>query len=445
MWREGVSIVVKQSLSLLIVSDGYNPSMRLLIVTHGSRGDVQPYVALGCALKAAGHEVTIATNSTFATLVGDNRLNFAECGGDVRELVNTPEAKRWMGSGKNPIAFVRGFRALIEPNLHQWTKLVLQAAQANKAEAIIGSATGLFSAYSVAEALELPYIHAWLQPAHPTHMYPSPLIPFTLSLGPLYNYLSYPLFNEVFWQAFKPTFNQLRKDIFNLPPIARIIHPRNQQPVIYGFSPAVLPTCANWPAWVKVSGYWFLDSDGWQPPAELEEFLADGPPPICIGFGSLSESDPGRITDAALEALRKTKRRAVLLSGWGGLTTSATDKDIIVIDEAPHAWLFPRCHAVVHHCGAGTSAAVMRAGVPGIPVPFFADQPFWAHRAYQMGVSTRAIKRIRFDARTFADAIQSSDDPRLRQCANSLGIRIQSEHGVNSAAAMITEHLNSLA
>jgi UDP:flavonoid glycosyltransferase YjiC (YdhE family) len=422
--------------------------MRLLIVTQGSRGDVQPYIALGRALVQTGHEVMLATNSVFQPLIAEQGLQFAEHGGDVMEVINSAQAKQWVESGRNPLTFVKGFRDFFKGAMEKSTEQVLRAAEEMHAEAIIGSGTGLYSAYSVAEALGIPYVHAFLQPVHPTTLYPMPMIPVTLRLGPIYNYLSYVACGQLFWQAMHPTFNDIRKRRFNLPPLSLVFGPlvdfnTKRQLVVYGFSSSVLPRPDSWPAWVHVTGYWFLNAGDWTAPAKLQSFLSEGPPPICIGFGSMPTRDPRRETELVLQALKISKQRGLLLSGWGGLSDADLGRNVLMIDQAPHAWLLPQCSAMVHHCGAGTTAAVFRSGVPGIPVPFFADQPFWGDRGYRLGVATRPILHRELSAESLAQAFLAAAHQDLRENASRLGVRIEAEQGATNAARIITEHLTS--
>jgi sterol 3beta-glucosyltransferase len=421
--------------------------MRLLIVSHGSRGDVQPYIALGRALAAAGHDVVLGTHKVFEAFIKENGLRFVEAGGDVLEQINRPEAKQWIESETNLLRFVKGFRELMGPELRQSTEQVLAACRAESFDAIIGSGTGFYSAFSVADALKIPYIHAFLQPVHPTGAYPAPLFPPTIPLGPIYNYLTFIAFGQLFWNAVESIVNGIRRDLFDLPPISRLFGPisaMKKQLVLYGFSPKVLPPSANWPPHVHVTGYWFLDTNEWSAPSALEQFLAAGAPPVCIGFGSMSDNDSQSRTQSILAALEKTNDRAILVAGWGGLTQVQNDDRLFAIDQAPHHWLFPRCAAIVNHAGAGTTAAVFRSGIPGIPVPFFADQPFWANRAHHLGVATRPIQRRQLTADALTQSIIAARSRELHARARRLGAQIEQEHGAEKAATLITNYLNHL-
>jgi sterol 3beta-glucosyltransferase len=211
--------------------------------------------------------------------------------------------------------------------------------------------------------------------------------------------------------------------------------------VLYGFSPAVIPPPPDWGSEIHVTGYWFLDPpDDWTPPPGLEEFLQAGPPPVYIGFGSMSSRNPGEAARQVLEALARTRQRAVIFSGWGGLQPADLPSSAIAIDPVPFSWLFPRCAAVVHHGGAGTTAAGLRAGVPSVVIPFFADQPFWGRRVAELGVGPAPIPRKKLTAERLARAIETAmGDRDMRRRAADLGAKIRTEDGIGRAVAVVAE------
>jgi UDP:flavonoid glycosyltransferase YjiC (YdhE family) len=190
-----------------------------------------------------------------------------------------------------------------------------------------------------------------------------------------------------------------------------------------------------------VTGYWFLDpAADWTPPSALVEFLATGPPPVYVGFGSMGNQSPEETADLVVQALLQAGQRGIILSGWSGLRTAEKPDSVFMLDSAPFSWLFPRVAAVVHHGGAGTMAAGLRAGVPSIVVPFFGDQPYWGQRVVELGVGPQPIPRRRLTAERLAKAIQQavSDQP-MRQRATELGARIRAEDGVGRAVAIVEQ------
>ncbi len=176
--------------------------------------------------------------------------------------------------------------------------------------------------------------------------------------------------------------------------VNEIRHWLRRSPVIYGFSPSVVQKPPDWGDHVEITGYWFLDRQpGWQPPADLADFLAAGAPPVYIGFGSMSTRKPQETTELVLRALSRDRQRGLLLTGWGGLSEIDLPDYVFKIEFAPHDWLFPQMAAVVHHGGAGTTAAGLRAGIPTIIVPHFIDQPFWGQRVADLGAGPQPIPR----------------------------------------------------
>ena len=211
---------------------------------------------------------------------------------------------------------------------------------------------------------------------------------------------------------------------------------RRRLPVAYGFSPAVLPRPRNWREWIQVTGYWFLPEAEWTPPAALADFLAAGKPPVYVGFGSMADRDPQRLTGIILDALQRSEQRAVIQAGWGGLQPGDLPETAFPLDPAPHNWLFPRVAAVIHHGGAGTTASALRAGVPSIVVPFFGDQFFWGQTVARLGVSPGVLDRRKLSVERLADFIRAAvQDPELRSRAAALGERIRAEAGVEQAVA----------
>ena len=212
-------------------------------------------------------------------------------------------------------------------------------------------------------------------------------------------------------------------------------------PILYGFSPAVIPAPADWKGNTHITGYWFVEeADTWQPPAALLDFLQSGSPPVYIGFGSMSNRNPEETADVVIQAMALTDQRAILLSGWGGLQKSDLPGSIFMIDSIPHSWLFPRVAAVVHHGGASTTAAGLKAGVPSVIIPFFGDQPFWGQRVADLGVGPKPIPRKKLTAEKLANAIReviTNED--MRQRAAKLGKQIQAEDGIASAVTIISQ------
>ena len=233
-----------------------------------------------------------------------------------------------------------------------------------------------------------------------------------------------------------------RRDVLDLPPLPWSLYATldiSPEPILYGYSRHVVPIPPDWGPWLHVTGYWFGARDpAYQPPAELAAFLAAGPPPVYIGFGSMVDMETAAVTRVVLEALQITGQRGVVSGGWSDLGAGSLPESVLRVGAVPHDWLFPRMAAVVHHGGAGTTAAGLRAGVPSVLVPFFADQPFWGRRVAVLGVGPKPIPRKQLTAERLAAAIrEATGDTVMRQRAVDLGARIRSEDGVAAAVEVI--------
>ncbi len=416
--------------------------MKITILTVGSRGDVQPYVPLGQGLKAAGFEVQIATHEPFREFITAHGLGFAPLAGDPRQMLDTPEGQEWLQAGQNPIKFVRSFAALTRSRLDEMFTTSLAACDGS--DLILYSLLGV-TGYHIAEKLGVPAMMAMLQPFTPTRAFPAvgavmAPMPFGQAQA---NFMSHQMGEQVLWLPFRKEINKWRMERLGLRPLPFFGPYKSMKesgyPILYGYSPSVIPKPADWPDSVYVTGYWFLPAQpDWQPPPALAAFLAQEPHPIYIGFGSMIDHDPAGLRQMVLDALAQTGQRAVLLSGWANLGADDMPDSVYVVDSAPHDWLFDRVTAVVHHGGAGTTAAGLRAGVPSVLVPYFADQYFWRDQVARLGVGPTAVSRKKLTARRLARAIdQAVNDPTMRQKAAALGQEIRAEDGVAEAVRLI--------
>jgi UDP:flavonoid glycosyltransferase YjiC (YdhE family) len=415
--------------------------MRITLLAPGSRGDVQPYVALGTGLRAAGHAVRVLAATEFEDLVRAHGLAFADMGGTLAETTRRLQGLLEQGKLWRIMADMgRAARDLAR----EAAAATLQACA--DADLMVAGLGGLFFGAAVAEKLGRPLVQALLYPLAPTRAFPSVLTALPQSpLTAWANPLTFRLAQQTLWQPFRPADARARAQVLDLPPapfwgpFARL--DSQPLPVLYGYSPAVLPRPADWPGKIAVTGYWQLPpAPGWQPPPALAEFLQAGPPPVYIGFGSMASEKPEATAALALGALEQAGVRGVLLRGFGGMAASSLPKHVLMIDSVPHGWLFPRMAAVVHHGGAGTTAASLTAGVPSIVTPFFGDQPFWARRVHALGVGPRPVARRHLTAERLAAAIREAlTHPTIVQAATRLGEQIRAENGIGRAVALIEQ------
>jgi UDP:flavonoid glycosyltransferase YjiC (YdhE family) len=398
---------------------------------------------LGKGLKGAGHIVRLVTHEDFEELVISHGVEFWPVKGSVQTIAQSQEMRARLATGSFLAVMSqmakeaqRGARVLADGGL----------AACQGMDLVLAGIGGLFVGLALAEKLGLALLQAYYIPFTPTRAYPSFLLPKLPSWpGRSLNRLSYHLARQILWQGFRSADRLARREVLGLPPApfwgpyhADGVH---DLPVLYGFSPSVIPKAPDWGDDVHVTGYWFLDpAADWTPPAALMAFLQAGPPPVYVGFGSMSSRKPEETTDLVLQALARSKQRGIMLSGWGGLHKADLPDTVFMLDSAPFSWLFPRVAAVVHHGGAGTTSAGLRAGVPSVVIPFFGDQPYWGQRVAELGVGPEPVPRRKLTVERLAAAVhQAVTDPSMRRRAADLGSEIQAEDGVARAVAVIQQ------
>ncbi|KAA2242253.1 glycosyltransferase [Salinarimonas soli] len=408
--------------------------MQISIQTLGTRGDVQPYLALGLGLARAGHDVVLAAPARFEAFVMGHGLAFAPLPDDLLDLMDAPEGRAAMAGRVNPLAMTRLVRR-IRPMMRGLFEA--QWAAAGGAEAILYHPKAVAST-AIAERLRIPALLGFPLPGMtPTRAFPSPMLPFA-DLGPL-NALSHRLFLRYGDRLFAKPLARFREEVLGLSgpagpgavPVARL----------YGVSPVVVPRPGDWDADSHLTGYWFLDeAPGWRPDPALAAFLEAGPALVYVGFGSIPSLDPAATTALVIEALARAGLRGVLATGWGGLA-QADAAHVHMLDAAPHAGLFPLMAAVVHHGGAGTTAAGLRAGRPSLILPFFGDQPFWGRQVARLGAGPAPIPQAGLTVENLARALgEVARDPGMARRAGAIGVRVRAEDGVGRAVALIERY-----
>ena len=420
--------------------------MKIVILAMGSRGDVQPLVGLAIGLQQAGHHIRFASHPNFEKMVLDVGLEFFLIPINPAEVLESEEGRATMEKGGNPLKSIRAFVRMMYPHMMQMSQSCWDACQG--VEAIISPTFGVFVVPHINEKLKLPTIAAYFQPQHPTGAFPSGLMSPWRKRPSFINRLSWSVCDALYWLPLKGWINDYRRERLGLArlPRTQLLSGRTRDRTtlcLYGFSPSVIPKPGEWGDNIHVTGYWFLDAHkDWAPPEELLAFLAAGPPPVYVGFGSMSTRSSDATTETILKALSRTGQRGLLAKGWGGVSQSDLPKDVFIIESAPHDWLFPKVAAVVHHCGAGTAAAGLRAGVPTIPVPHFADQPFWASRLFHLGVAPKAIPHGELNVDNLSEAIDAAvNQEDIKRRSAALGRQIRSEDGVGNAVGLIDDYL----
>ncbi|MBP7964115.1 MAG: glycosyltransferase family 1 protein [Caldilineaceae bacterium] len=427
---------------------------RITILAHGTRGDAQPGIALGKGLAARGHTVTVLASAGFEPWIRGHGLHAAPSSVDVQALMATDAGQAWSERGNKPLAQLRVMRHMLDQYGLDMANDAYAACQG--ADLIISQFTTMIYATSIAEKLGTPHMVQLLQPPvvatrHGGAMMNAPLPTRTSWINYLYAKL---VFQPAIWQIYGGNASRFRRTTLGLPPQSRAQSEAEflRVPFILCYSPSVVPPAPDWPSNVQTTGYLFLDEEGeqaWQPPDRLRSFLLagkeQGASTISIGFGSMTGEAGKRMSQLVVEAVQRSGVRAVLLSGWAGLGDADLPQSILCLDAAPHGWLFPRIAAVVHHGGAGTTAAALRVGTPPIIVPHMADQPFWGGRVHALGVGPKPIPRPKLTADRLAQAIrQAVTDPQMAERATQLSAHIQAEDGLGNAIAAVERYLAAI-
>ena len=415
-------------------------AVRVLVLTFGTRGDVQPYVALAAGLGVAGHDVALCTAEGYRGLVESAGVAYLHMGNEMLTLVQTGMSQ--MKRPSDALRIVKRMtRAMQSSLLDQW-----EAARGFEPSIIVYHPKALGGLH-VAERLGVPAVASLPLPFFtPTADFPIPFIA-QWPLGGAANRLSYQ-FNRFTAIAYGNMINRFRKEALDLSRMSRwtdYLTDANGQPVpvLYGFSRHVVPVPRDYPEDAHVTGYWFLDqADEWDPPADLAAFLEAGEPPVYIGFGSMGfgrrAAVRGRIV---LDAVNRVGVRAIVARGWGGLEMPSSSSRVHVTDSVPHDWLFPRTAGVVHHGGAGTTAAGLRAGRPTLVCPVLGDQGFWAGRVHTLGCGPLPLPMRRFSVDGLACRLHSLiNNPTCRDQAQEIGNALDDEDGVGNAVHVL-EHI----
>jgi sterol 3beta-glucosyltransferase len=387
--------------------------------------------------------VTLATHETFEGLAQSCGLGFATISGDPMDIVHGKEGQSWLNSRDNYLHFLSSAYKLAKAVYPAMAQDALAACK--QSEALIYSLPLSGCGYAISQALRLPGIPAALYPLHPTRAFPSIMTP-ALSLGPVLNWLSGTAVMHLFWYASRLLLGSWHRQLGLgrmplLPPLKEL----EQQgvPFLYGYSPSVITRPPNWPAGRVICGYWFLNSNGAQPPdTRLTAFLEAGPRPIYVGFGSMTSGDSDQMTRIIIEAIQRTGQRALLSTGWGGFLADKLPASVLPIGFVSHDWLLPRVSMAIHHGGAGTTAAVLKAGIPSIIVPFFADQFFRGRRVCTLKVGSAPIPQNELTAASLERAIKLAlDGPAMAVRARQLAAAIKGEDGIANAVRTISNYL----
>ncbi|KAI1478481.1 glycosyltransferase family 1 protein [Daldinia eschscholtzii] len=424
----------------------FKPSepMKITCLTIGSRGDVQPYIALCKGLMAEGHKPRIATHAEFKTWIEGHGIEFAPVEGDPSELMRI-----CIQNGTFTWAFLREANSKFRGWLDE---LLASAYTACQGSDLLIESPSAMAGIHIAEALAIPYFRAFTMPWTRTRAYPHAFVMPEHKMGGAYNYVTYVMFDNVFWKATAHQINRWRNNILGLPNTNLEKLQPNKVPFLYNFSPAVVAPPLDYSDWIRVTGYWFLDEGAeWTPPDDLMNFIQqarkDEKKLVYVGFGSIIVPDPAKMTQEVIDAVLKADVRCVLSKGWSdrlgnkdaAVPEQTLPPEIFQIKSAPHDWLFSQMDAAAHHGGSGTTGASLRAGIPTIIRPFFGDQFFFGSRVEDLGVG---ICLKKWGANSFARALwETTHSERMIVKARVLGETIRKENGVDTAIQCIYRDL----
>ena len=401
--------------------------MRLLLITYGTEGDTRPQVMLARGLLDAGHQVTVLAEQQTLATARQLQVPHAALAGPI-----SAEVDALVGQGNGLLAASRGLARMAARLTDAWTAQADAAAAG--CDAVLAGGLAAFIGMSVAQRHRIPVIGTGTVPVTPTRAFPSTFLP----PGPWPHWLNRPshvLATSQIWRQFRGPLNAARLARLGLPPLRR---PPMDFPFLYGFSPALLPAPADWPANHAACGQWRLPEAVQALPEDLQQWLASHAPPVFIGFGSMRGFDRQRVFGGLVDALGE---RPILLSpGWAGLPDGWTPPaQVRICPPVPHEALFPHCALIIHHGGSGTTHSASRAGGPQLVLPMVADQPFWARQLFQRGVAGPPLALKRFDRATLQRAIAIATDATTVARARALGQAMAAEDGVATAVAML-EH-----
>ncbi|KIW01832.1 uncharacterized protein PV09_06683 [Verruconis gallopava] len=442
---------------------------RLCIAIHivGSRGDVQPFIPIAQLLIGYGHRVRICTHLNFKSFVESNGVEFFSIGGDPEALMSymvrnpgllpSKESIKAgeIGKRKREMAEILegAWRSCIEAGDGTTrTRLVASHVKDVKdlfvADAIIANPPSMAHIHC-AEKLNIPLHMVFTMPWSPTKVFHHPLaaMEYDEADHSVANYMSFMLMELLTWEGLGDIINDFRRKTLKLDPISPMwgyqLLPRMRVPYTYLWSQTLIAKPYDWDDHIKITGFSFLEqASTYTPPQDLVDFLKEGPTPIYIGFGSIVIDDPEALTQLLLEAVKLAGVRAIVSKGWGGVGSGDIPKNIYLIGNCPHDWLFKQVSAVVHHGGAGTTAAGIALGRPTVVVPFFGDQQFWGQMIAKAGAGPAPVPFKKMTAESLAESITYALKPEVKKAVQAMADQIASENGARDTATDINERLD---
>jgi len=434
------------------------PSLSIVVMVVGSRGDVQPFIPIARRL-AERHRVRVATHREFRPMVEQAGLEFYPLGGNPHQLMEyivktggsilpTRVDQIWEDVPKK--------RAMIAEILESTWRACTEAdperpaARPFRADAIVANPPS-YGHIHCAEALHIPLHMIFTMPWTATCAFPHPFAHIDPgdTHRPVESFFSYGIVDLLVWAGIGDLVDAFRTKTLGLPAVAltdgAALLDDHEVPFTYLWPESLVPKPPEWGPHIELANFvQYAQAQAYEPPPALLDFLAAGEAPIYVGFGSVVAEDPAALTRTIFRALDKAGARGVVSRGWAHLGGEAPPPNVYLIDDCPHDWLFPRCRAVCHHGGAGTTAAGLHAGLPTVIVPFFGDQFFWGRIVADAGAGPEPIPIRRLDVEHLTAAFDACRRPQIRGRATELGALLRASDGAELAARSVERHLPAL-
>jgi len=417
--------------------------MRVAILGYGSRGDIQPALVVADALKRRGHAVRLTVNVNSADWAMRSGVDVLSMYPDVEAFLRSPRGEQLLARGKTSTLF-RGLAALEERHNDDITRICREACRG--ADLVCSTIVTIFRGTSIAEALNVPHVCLATLPMFRTARFGSYLLPIRDYHAGWLNRLSWDLYISAYWLGQRSAFNAARRAV-GLPEWRR--RPRVEEGAfIHMYSKHVLPIPDDVPRSHWQGGYATISPELRERlgeatlPHGLDEWLAAGPPPVFFGFGSMPVLDPASVLEDVIRLCEKHAIRALVGAGWTQYARETLPETVFIAPAFDHDRVLPRCRAAVHHGGAGTTSASLRAGLPTLVCSLFSDQPLWGQRVEQLGAGT-TFPFQKLEPRRLSAALDVLLRPEVAERAHRIGQALTAENGTEQIADLVERFARS--
>jgi len=425
--------------------DGVRKELKpIVFLTSGTLGDVQPVIALARGMQVAGHVVRVTAPPAFREMIEAQSLPFAALEGNPSDLLTEPGRQSALTLDNNPLVGIKSTLGYLRAARPVYMQMIENGWRVSRDASALVVGLPTIWGKSIAAALGIPHIGAFLQPVTPTEEFPSPLLPSTLRLGRVYNKFTHWFTALAVYLPWRGVINRWRIGTLRLKPLP-VFHPSfaGMDAILYGFSEKVVPYPNDWVGSQVMTGYWPLSTENFTPPPDLQTFIQAGEPPFYFGFGSPGMVQPGRLIELLIRSIDKAGIRAVI-SLPGHLDLQIKNGNMFVQrGNVPHNWLFPQMAGVIQHGGAGTTATALMAGVPTFIAPLAVDQFFWGERVHALGVGPRAVPQRAMTEEKLEDALNKMTGWKMKEAAQKLGEQLRREDGVSAAVRVMESILGT--